>query len=345
MTSREYGLRALATRVRQSYKLRRIKGGMRLLLLRMALRGRFRLRETLAVAGSPRSGTTWLANLVSEIPGSAVLFEPLHLEYAPGSRRAGFSSRRYMPPNAKWPAGKEYLSRVFRGKVLNRWTTREASLREWLSSRRLVVKFIEANRLLTWMCEVFPEMPAPVFVIRHPCATIASLLKAGEWSPWMLAQSRPRVSRFLADFPALHAAVEKTNSQEEYLAVNWAIDNFVPLSADIPRPFHLLTYEQLVLDFRAEVSRLFAAWDLPVPDTIASSFDKPSSTTLPSGRSGIEGWQDYFDRSQIRRILRVVSDFGLDFYGHNPAPDLARMHSKELPSHLRDLGTRGKDPS
>jgi len=302
--------------------------------LHALLYGRCRVRDGVAVAGTPRSGTTWLAQVLSEIPGSAVLLEPIQPTHVPESERAGFSWRTHVPPDADWPEGERYLLRVFRGKVLNKWTTREISVRRALSTRSLIVKFVRANRLLSWLCRRLPIRSAAM-IIRHPCAVVASQLR-GSW-----ANAGPcHGPECLADYPALQAFLSRLDTQAERLAATWAMDYFIPFAEAVPRRWQLVTYERLVLDYDGELQRLFGAWNMEIPRNVARQFSKPSITTQRSGISGLAGWQQQLDKEQVRRILAVAAEFGLDFYGEDVEPDYDRLYSPALSQHLRGIGAQ-----
>src|SRR5262245_687131 len=60
------------------------------LLGRLTSNAGYDLRETILVVGWARSGTTWLAEVLSAIPNSAILFEPFHTERVPEAAAAGF---------------------------------------------------------------------------------------------------------------------------------------------------------------------------------------------------------------------------------------------------------------
>ena len=302
--------------------------------LHALLYGRCRLRDGLAVAGTPRSGTTWLAQILSEIPGSAVLFEPIQPTHVPGSSRAGFSWRTHVPPDAAWPEGEQYLRRVFRGKVLNKWTTREISVRRALSTSFLIVKFVRANRFLSWLCLRLPIRSAAL-IIRHPCAVVASQLR-GSWADAPACHG----PECLVDYPALRALLSRLDTPEERLAATWAMDYFIPFAEAVPRRWQLVTYERLVLDYDGELQRLFGSWNMEIPKGVARQFSKPSIATQRSGISGLAGWKRQLDKEQIRRILAVTAEFGLDFYGEDVEPDYSRLHSPALSQHLRAIGAQ-----
>jgi hypothetical protein len=309
---------------------------LRLRALRSILYGRCSQRDALVMTGSPRSGTTWLGQVLSEIPGSSLLFEPIQLNQVPEAEQSGFSWRTYVSQNADWPEGRRYLERVTQGKILNHWTTREMSVRRALTTRFLILKFVRANRMLSWLCNQLPISRAAL-IIRHPCAVVASQLREGSWDN----PSKPEAPEFLVEYPAFQEILAGLCTREEYLAANWAIDNFVPLAAPQPNPWQLLTYEKLVSDFDGELTRLFDAWDMQIPSGIASRFSEPSSVTHRSGMSGLAGWKQALNEEQVHRILNVTTAFGLDFYTERVEPDCDRLYSPQRAERLRAVGSGG----
>jgi len=303
-----------------------------LAVLRLALYGKCSERDALVLTGAPRSGTTWLAQVLSEIPYSSVLFEPIHPDEVPESRRTGFTEAKYVPHDATWEEGRQFLARVFQGRVLNKWTTREMGLRKLFATRFLIVKFVRANRLLCWLGQNF-AIRSPVMIIRHPCAVVASQLQ-GSWAD----RPKPEAPEFLADYPAFQVVLERIRTPAEHLAASWAMDYFAPLAVTEPRRWQLVAYERLVSNFDEEVSRLFNAWNMEIPENVARQSNVPSSTTPPAGVSGLAGWKERLDKDQVRRILDVTSEFGLDFYGEDVEPDYDRLHSPSLARELCDIG-------
>ncbi len=79
---------------------------------------RFNDSSVFIITSSPRSGSTWLGNMLDNGKNSVFLFEPLHLKQVPAAQRAGFDWRTYKNPNEEWLAGKSLLSKIFRGRVV-----------------------------------------------------------------------------------------------------------------------------------------------------------------------------------------------------------------------------------
>ena len=57
--------------------------------------------DTIVVAGSPRSGTTWLAELLRRLPGYKFLNEPLLLPNNPAAQEVGFEWRTHIAPTER----------------------------------------------------------------------------------------------------------------------------------------------------------------------------------------------------------------------------------------------------
>ncbi|MGV1098216.1 sulfotransferase [Thiovibrio sp. JS02] len=297
------------------------------LLLRMYEEKNYDLSNTLVITGAPRAGTTWLAELVNSIPGSSILFEPLHLGRVPEARKAGFKWETIVHEGTDWPEGERYLRDVLSGKVRNSWTMSHVSLAQARHTKLWIVKFVRANMMLGWLAHTFPIRP-PALIIRHPCASIASYLQKG----WARPEKPPADHEFFRLHPHLRSVCDGLETVEEFIAVAWCMEYYMALLAPPPLPFHLVCYERLVRNGLEELAKLFDVWNLPLPAEVRSRLFKPSMTTaafsqVSKGKDPLAGWQRYFSPEQSQRILAVVRAFGLDFYDKEPEPDYERLYS------------------
>ena len=294
------------------------------LLVRATSLGTHDIRDTLLIAGSPRSGTTFLAELLNQIPRSAILFEPEHIQQVTEARAAGLTWHTIKQPSEDWPEGRRFFERVLRGKLITSWTVSHVPLASAVAPRTWIVKFVDANFMLGWLAASFPIRP-PVLLVRHPCAVIASQLRRGWSNP-----HPPRLKGFLACYPQFTDYLETLRDPAEFAAALWSMQTFAPLMLPKPWPFVLITYEQLAADPRGELTRLFKAWQMPMPEGIVERALRPSGTTdtgsaLASGEDPSRAWSKALGREQVAAILAVVRRFGLDFYGDGPQPDLNRL--------------------
>ena len=130
-------------------------------------------RDTVFVAGTGRSGTTWLEELINFDHDHRILFEPFNSQEIPlvahwnyrQYLRADDNDERYLVP----------ARRILSGRIRHPWIDQVNS--KHLVRRRLV-KDIRANLILHWMHNHFPEIRI-VLLLRHPCAVARSKIAMG----------------------------------------------------------------------------------------------------------------------------------------------------------------------
>jgi hypothetical protein len=302
-----------------------IRGTISALVFRMRFPAGFKSSEALLIFGAPRSGSTWLAEIVSSIPGHSQVFEPLYPLYVKEARGAGVKKNMYLEPEQKWEEGRVFLERVLSGKLMNSWLASQMPLSKVLSTRRLVIKFVRANLIAGWICENFPVKP-PALVIRHPCAVVSSLLQKN-WTP---GKDVLLANPYFVRHPEIRQRCVDLSTAEEMNALAWCLHYHAPLSLPKPYPFVLLCYEKMVRDGAYEIGRLFEEWNLELTEDIIRKLNKPSDTSTPTsqimyGSDPLAGWKKRLSHEQIERILGVVDIFGMNFYSEKMEPNYARM--------------------
>jgi hypothetical protein len=270
------------------------------------------IRKTLLVAGTARSGTTWLADLIaSQIP-SRVLFEPFNPDLVPDYR--GFNYFQYIRPGTENPELYRFAQKIFTGKIRNRWVDRQ---NERIVSEYRLVKEIRANLILKWLHDCFPEVPI-VFLVRHPCAVVASRMALnwatdGDIKPFL---SQPNlISDYLEDYLDI---IRNAQSDEEKHAIIWSVSNLIPLKQFEPEEIKVVFYENLCTQPEKELPALFTAIGQKYVSQVNKSLNQPSQTThadsaVVAGTNKISGWQKKLSLLQIDKIFRIVQAFGLDF--------------------------------
>jgi hypothetical protein len=298
-------------------------------LLQWVLLWRLQLKAVYIITSSPRSGSTWLGNILSEMPESMILFEPLHLVHVPEAKKAGFDWRTYKEKEQDWEEGERFLNKIFSGRCLNPWTTRETTFKKALIAQRVIVKFVRANRLLPWITHHF-QLPAPIFLLRHPCAVIASQLKSNDWNNI----AKPSMPAFIDEYPVLKELFMISNSVEEYLALSWCLDQFPAFMHPKPYLWQVITYEELALSTHAVVDRINKKWNTKIKLN-PEGFMQKSSVTHSTGISGVSGWLEQLSLDQKLRIMHIVHGFGFTFYSpYSPLPDLRLLDCMDLSSAL-----------
>ncbi len=283
--------------------------------------GRGDHRNTVFLAGSGRSGTTWLSGVINYRGRYRYVFEPFNP--ARVGAFAGFGSKQYLRPDDTREAflkpARLALSGGLRDPWMDRFNTR-------LVARRRLVKDIRANLMLGWMRANFPGMPI-VLLLRHPCAVVTSRLALG-WRDNLdetMAQEDLVRDHLLPMESQIRAAADDF---ERHLFL-WCIDNYVPLRQFAPGEIHLAFYEDLLLNPEDGLRSLFGFLELDLDDRAYEKLGRPS----PLSRMGapppyVDGWREHVSSRQLERARGILALFGLDrVYGVGPMPSPSGAYS------------------
>ncbi|MCS3827477.1 hypothetical protein GGP85_002947 [Salinibacter ruber] len=302
--------------------------------------------ETIVIAGFPRSGTTWMLELLRGIPGYKALNEPLlHKE---ARKEHGFGWRTYIAPEETAPEKHAYLETILTGRlgISPAWffeaDSRPGQLLEHARRTRLVVKFCRLNRMLHWFSDSF-DVRGPVFIVRHPCAVVASMLKHESWETATdSVQNHHKEQALHTEFlpPELRSLVDpvlaKIKTETELLATLWCLDHYVPLRYHSQKgyPWTLVSYERLVRKGQAELRRITDALGVELTDEMKNQLDDPSSSVRDQlhrdAERQLSKWRRRLSEQQIGTVLRIVDDFGLsDIYTRNLEPDYDQLNEMQ----------------
>lgn len=278
-------------------------------------------RRALVVAGTARSGTTWLAEMIAAPLACRILFEPFH----PGKVQAfsHFDYFHYERPFTDNAPLYTYCDTVLRGAIRHPWIDREASV---LRPDYRLIKEIRANLFLKWMQQHFPHTPI-LLILRHPCAVVASRLQL-QWATdsdiASFLRQPPLVEDFLADKLELIAQARSAAAKH---AIIWCISNAVPLQQFAPGELPIVFYEHLLTQPEMVLTAVFQQIGVPLdPESVSQLTRRPSATSkkhsaVMTGANPLTQWQKQLSASQIEDVLAVVAAFGLDtLYNDSPMP-------------------------
>ena len=277
-------------------------------------------RSTVLLAGSGRSGTTWVSEIINFDHRYRYMFEPFHPDKVPSSR--AFGPMTYLRPDARDDKRLAVARSVLGGQLRAGWVDRYN--KTWLSKGRLV-KDIRANLFLKWLSLNFPGMPV-VLLLRHPLATVASRLSL-HWRPLTDAylSNRELVEDHLSGVAEEMAATSDPFEQQVY---RWCVETIVPLRQFAKDEIHVAFYEGFVADPDREISTLFdhigrdydprSLGELSVP----SSQVRRRKSAIATHADPLTQWRNEITPSQVKRALHILGLFGLDqIYNDHPMPD------------------------
>lgn len=293
--------------------------------------------RALVVAGSARSGTTWLAEILATRLRCRLLFEPFRAERVPLAADLGYG--RYARPGSDDPALADLVGRILAGRVRSRWSDRYNTVR-WV--RRRVVKEIRILNLLPWLADRFPSTPI-VYLLRHPIPSAQSLVELG-W-PDRLASFLDQEELMrgpLAAYASTARRVAADGDPLQRFVLRWCLENTVPLRTLERDRAHLVFYEHLVADPGRELIRLasylrrFPTYARPASalsageggsaDGRQADLRKPSATDYrrsagADGSMRLERWLQEVPPLAVGAAVETMAVFGLDgVYGADPMP-------------------------
>lgn len=305
------------------------------------------------IAGSGRSGTTWVLDALAEANHLRTVFEPLYPHAGVVDSRFAYA---FMPSYAETEALHAMFSAAVDGTLKSVWTDYRKSplrlqwkrefltsspdlkkfLRQWLSMvdryrtyrpikqrPEALIKCIRANLMLGWVAANFDARIA--LLMRHPGAVVESQLRFAEhWDPfWVLdryssddALMRGPLRRH-ADF------LRRKLSRAGALTANWCIENLVPALDAAQNNYCVMFYEELLERPQVEWPRLVVGLDLrDVPGH--QLLREPSQQAAAQWNTdGIRGtnygqnyshWRERLPPGVIGEIDSVLEEFGVDFY-------------------------------
>lgn len=309
------GLRGLVPRVRRAGE--RLFGSLYVDLDRD-------YRGSIFLAGSGRSGTTWLSEIINYRNEYRYVFEPFY----PGrvSLCKDFRRKQYLRPDDRRETYLEPARTILSGGLRNAWADRFN--RKHVARRRLI-KDIRANLLLGWIRSNFPEMPQ-ILLLRHPCAVTDSRLKLG-WKDILddTMEQEDLVEDFLQPF---EAEIRNAKTPFERSVFLWCIENYVPLRQIKSGSMHVSFYELLCTQPEDEVRRLFAFLGKDFDGEVYDRMNRPSSlsrreSAVVIGERPVDSWTRTVDDARRERAVEILTLFGLDgIYDESPLPNPKGAH-------------------
>ena len=288
-------------------------------------------RKTVFLAGSARSGTTWLQEIVNYANDYRILFEPFRPEKVELVRqweklqyiRAEERSQKYLAP----------MQDILGGRIKNVWVD---TYNKRLFSNKRIIKAIYANLLLYWMKQQFPEVPI-ILILRHPCAVANSKLNIVEkhfrfsTNPLMAFISQDQLmDDFLQPY---ESELRQSHSVFETFIYMWCIEYLIPLTLFNEGEVIITFYENLCVKPQEEIEHIFSYINMPFSHSILNKLTTPSpvsrtSSAIISGENLIQSWRKNITDDQIRRALEILNSFGMDVIYYDR--DLPLLSGSEL---------------
>ncbi len=138
----------------------------------------FKNENAIILVSYPRSGSTWLAEILGQLSRTIINWEPLHSKSGIVPKALLFGEMPYIPENSLDKTYYRLFKNIFKNSVYSKHTSWYLGIKQLIYSKQVVVKFCRANLLLPWFVTRFKFRYKPIFLIRHPIPTCLSIIKS-----------------------------------------------------------------------------------------------------------------------------------------------------------------------
>jgi hypothetical protein len=278
-------------------------------------------RRTVLLAGTGRSGTTWLGALVNFDHSFRPMFEPFHAGKI--ARIRHWRHRQYLRPDETDARYLGPATAILSGAIRHPWIDRDN--RRFVARTRLI-KDIRVSLLLKWIKRRFPEIPQ-LLLLRHPCAVAHSKLRL-RWDTHLdVFLDQPElVTDFLGPFVDV---LRGTEDPFERHVLMWCVENYVPLQQFARGELLVVFYEDLCVHPEPELRRILGFLGRTYSESILDAVSRPSALSrgdspIRTGGDPVSSWRADIGPGQVSRARELCRLFGLDaLYGDQDVPQIA----------------------
>lgn len=281
----------------------------------------FTKQPPIYLVGLPRTGTTWIASVLSNAPGVKFLHEPFNADRHP--EMAPYRSR-FLRANDLAPEFLSHCQAAFAGMPK---TTLAPGRMNGIYQRfpwfpgRILIKDVHTLLALEWLQSCFPGIKI-VITIRHPCAVAASWFRLG----WKTDKSFPRLlhqpeltQAYLNPFQAV---LKKAETFWQKMGAFWGASYFVVLNQLQHHPdWILLQHEALcsapIVNYQRLFQQLGLRWSPQIQKFLTASTQTQSNQSYGTQRitsQEANKWRSILSADQIQQVREFVEPFGLSQY-------------------------------
>lgn len=274
----------------------------------------FDYRDNIYLFTDPRSGSTWVMEMLSSLPKTATLWEPFHPDNGSFDNLFKLGWRPYVPFDTEWSELKVELDNVFSNRKFTDWTISRSSLKQYQEADKLIVKSVRANALLPWIVSNFNFNIKPIYMLRHPIAQSLSHIKrfSNVKDPHAEQEfdfSKEQVSEYFKE----HTEFLKTlRTQLECRVAIWCITNYRTINSSLSSKWNTVHYENILISPEEEMKKILSELGSE-PIDLETVLSKPSYTSSKSLKNDpkeqVEKWMHELSKDQKDRIETILEHF------------------------------------
>ncbi|MCF8011590.1 MAG: sulfotransferase [Clostridiales bacterium] len=293
-------------------------------------------KRDIYIFSTPRSGSTWLMELIQTQPKIKVVAEPLiNKELINNYHQLSKPQWRYIQVNQE-DAEKmyDYFTNLSKGKIPAITYFNVFSRYHSFLTDRTLFKILRANDLIGWLNDNF-EMDG-IYLIRHPIPSCLSRAK-NNWDYYidLYVQNKAFCDINLNDdLIDVIENIKKNGTILQKFIVSWCLENLSIVkkikNKELSDNFILLTYEELVMNPYKVIDMLSEKLNLEKKKRMYKKIQTPSSTTHFSSTKTkkvmkhkydrdylIRKWKDEINNEEEKEIFKILKKFNIDIYKYN----------------------------
>jgi hypothetical protein len=277
--------------------------------------------QNIFLFSTPRSGSTWLMELIWSQPGFKACNEPLDLRNPMVRKYLGISNWVELYSQEAIPSLHHYFLALCNGYLHAMDPVPFRDLYRPVT-HRIIFKIINGGEdRINWFRDTFNGQI--IYLIRHPIAVSLS------------REYLPRVQAQLASDYRRHFSVEQIKIAQRILengteleqgVLAWCLENAVPLRM-ASNDWLIVPYEELVVAPQPLIAQMAERLALPEPEQMLSRLAIPSAVKAKSNpetqqalergtnrRWLAEKWRSHVSKREERQVMEILAHFQLDVY-------------------------------
>lgn len=277
------------------------------------------------VTGAPRSGTSWLGEMLAACSKVRYVYEPFNFQWSP-RLETQLPHFKYLRPGAPAPSLVQLSGgQAFRGEQTPKQLLRSAYRGYWRSSfgryDKVLVKDPTAVLMADWIEHEYSAQI--VSIIRHPCGFASSILPLGwDLSLKRFLRQKHLVQDYFKEYENLLVRVSKVSDPWVKAGALWSVINTVVLQRHKSNGRIICKYEDLcenplsamkeltqMLKLESDISKISDS-----REGVTSSTANDAGSTARDSQQMASIWMSRMTDQQINTVMGVVSEFGLARY-------------------------------
>jgi hypothetical protein len=273
--------------------------------------------KPIVIFGVARSGTTWLSQIISEA-GYELNFEPIgSMNFAEDYKLKvePIPPFHYLEKRDK-NNYKSYIDMIMSTEIKDKFVLRP-NKQNYIGSNKKVIKLIRANLIIPWMQKHYDFYG--ILIIRSPHATINSQIKSH------MNEAVKDIEQFypenvLRNFNSKQRDImKKVKNRKDILAVNWCIQNYVPLKRADRKILIIVKYEDLVKNPKNVIRKLSKKTGFQFTKEVKEQLYKKSfmirkETKEIRNYDPRTSWRQSFTKKETDSVTKIVREFNLEEY-------------------------------